>query len=171
MEMVLVLAILVPIVIVVTALFINSRLEKKKRQTGHFFIELPAGWHQEPGENAFTFKPDGEDTGILQISLQPPFEPNITTTEEAEEKLIELVSQFSGRLGADMGEQVLFTSELGASGFITTARYKGGDTELTQFWMIPTDVTIFATYMVGKPEKAEEEFAAASNIMKTVGFK
>ena len=156
----LILAIVVAVIVVAVVLLVATRMQ---RQTGRFSVTLPEGWYQMPDEKPLAYRPKGEDTGTLQISLNPPFKRRSTSGEDAEKTLVELVDGLS----MDLGERVALSHEQGASGIMATALYKNDKQELVQFWFIPTEVTIFGTYIMGKPENAEEEFAQAAQIMRT----
>lgn len=152
------------VVLVVIIGVIGTRMEKRKRKLS---VTLPEGWYHVPGASPLEYRPEGEGGGVLQISLNPPFKQKITTGEDSEKKLVELVGGFS----MDVGKRIALDHQQVVSGIMATATYEGDNQQLRQFWLIPTEVTIFGTYITSKGDKAGGELAQAAEIMRTVEFR
>ena len=141
-----------------------SRRGTSALQKRTLLVDIPPGWHEEPGEGTHVYRRDGADSGYLHISLQPPLPQSVTSGAEAEAQLQNLLDN----LGMPLGERVLLTHTDGAVGTIAVAVYKSPERGLLQFWMIPSDATIFASYNMGNLETAKQEMSEAHEIMKNV---
>jgi hypothetical protein len=153
------------VVLLAIILLINSRIEKRKQKRG-FSMTLPEGWYHVPGATPLEYHPPREGGGVLQISLNPPFEQKITTGEDAEKKLVELVGGFS----MDVGKRIALDHEQAVPGIMATATYESDD-DWYSFWLIPTEVTVLGTYITSKGDEAGGELAQAAEIMRTVEFR
>jgi hypothetical protein len=67
-----------------------------------------------------------------------------------------------------LGERVLVTHTESAAGNMAVAVYKSSERGMLQFWMIPAEVTIFASYNMGNLATAKQEMSEAHEIMKNV---
>lgn len=157
--------ILIAVAIVAVVVFaICSQRNSNNPAVNHIVVSLPAGWHEEPGASPRSYRRDGENSGFLKISLQPPPDHRIKTGVEAETLLTELLNG----LGMDLGERKLLSHGDCAAGIMAFAVHKVPKVGLAQFWVIPGKVTIFATYEMGGLETVKQEMQEAHNIMKGV---
>jgi len=159
--------IILPILAVGAVVFlIYSHRTAFRPGTRALVLDLPTGWYEVPGESPRAFRSGNPDSGILQISLLPPPDREIPGNAGVEEQLERLLDG----LDMELGERLSLTSEKARSGIVATALYKRPKHGLVQYWLIPGEVTIFATYTMGNPGNATAEFAQAAKIMKTAGF-
>ena len=161
----LVITVVFVIILVGVILLVGTRMEKRKRKLS---VTLPEGWYHVPGASPLEYHPGGEGGGVLQISLNPPFKQKFTSGEDVEKKLTEMNDTLSMR--QSLGERVSLSHEQAHSGIMATATYESDD-HWYSFWLIPTEVTIFGTYITSKGDKAGGELAQAAEIMRTVEFR
>ncbi|MCY3022306.1 MAG: hypothetical protein NTW87_25115 [Planctomycetota bacterium] len=159
-------SVIVAVVVVVFALAVALCLRRSKAPSPairQLRLTLVAGWYEEPGKSPRTFRRRADGSGVLQISLQPPLKRKVTTGEEAENELARLLDS----LGMDLGERQLMAHDKCSSGILATAIYKSQKQGLLQFWLIPREVTVFASYTMGSLETVRQEVAEANEMVKT----
>lgn len=161
MKTLLVLAFVVAVCIGIAACSRKGASDLNRRS---IIVDLPPGWHEEPGKGTHVYRRDGDDSGYLHISLQPPLPQPVNSGQDAEAQLKSLLES----LGMPLGEPVLFTHTESAVGIMAVAVYKSPERGMLQFWMIPSEVTIFASYNMGNLATAKQEMTEAHEIMKKV---
>lgn len=133
-----------------------------------FAMSLPDGWHELPGKSPRTYTRQAEGSGVLQISLQPPSDHPISTGTDAEKELTQLLDSIGKSM--DLGRRLSISHDTCASGVMAFADYQSDQHGLMRFWLIPTEVTVFATYTDGRSSVAEHEIAEAHTTLKAAKF-
>jgi hypothetical protein len=107
------------------------------------------------------YQPPGPKPGLLIVSLHPP-----TGHENPLIALSEQIESFG------MPESELLHSGItpGAIGSVATMLYRVPKVGLFQFWLVASEVTVFATYEMGAPQNARKEFAEAAQIIEGMCF-
>lgn len=133
-----------------------------------FTLNLLDGWQELPGKSPRTYSRQADGSGVLQVSLQPALEHAVTSGGDAERELSELLDS----IGKDMvlGQRVSVSHEECASGIMAFADYKSDQHGLMRFWLIPTEVTVFASYTDGRSTVSEREIAEAHKTLKGAKF-
>lgn len=133
-----------------------------------FTLNLPDGWRELPGKSPRTYSRQAEGSGVLQVSFQPPLDHPATTGADAERELSGLLDS----IGKDMalGQRLSISHEECASGIMAFANYQSEQHGLMRFWLLPTEVTVFATYTDGRSTVSEREIAGAHKTLKEGKF-
>ena len=95
------------------------------------------------------------------ISLQPPLDHKVRSGAEAETALVGILDD----LGMELGERKLLSHADSAMGVMAFAVHTPPKAGLVQFWVIPAQVTVFATYEIGNLETVKQEMLEAHRIM------
>ena len=133
-----------------------------------FALNLPDGWQEISGKSPRTYTRRAEGSGVLQLSLQPPLDRPITTGTDAEKELSELLDSIGKDM--DLGKRLSMSHEDCASGIMAFADYQSEKHGPMRFWLIPTELTVFATYTDGRATVAEPEIADAHRSLKAAKF-
>ena len=124
-------------------------------------IPLADRWHEIPGETPRAFRRPEEESGWLQISLHPPQAEAIGNSAKATALLKELLKDQK-----DLGEECGTTCMDSAAGIMAVSVWKSPKRGLLQFWLIPCEVAVFASYTMGNPARAKQEAGEAHQMMK-----
>jgi hypothetical protein len=136
-------------------------------RVGTFVMRLPDGWYEaerEPGAHCYRRRVEG--SGELRVSLQPPLAGRVRSGRRAEQELARLVAGLGADL--DLGERLALTSGRCALGVYATALCKSERHGLLQFWLIPAEATVFASYTMGSLDAVKQDLAEAMQIMRQV---
>lgn len=105
-----------------------------------------------------------DHAGVLQISLQPPLPRKVTAGEEIEQELAHLLDGLS----MDLGDRELLAHDSCPAGIFATAIHRSKKQGLLQFWLIPGDVTVFASYTMSSLDTVKQDLTEANEIVKTI---
>ena len=133
-----------------------------------FSPEFPAGWQEQPGQSPRAYKRGAEGSGVLQISLYPPSDRPAPTGADAEQELSDALDSVANNM--HLGERVSLSHEDGAAGPLAFADYHTEAHGPVRFWMILSQVRVFASYTDGKSPVAEREIAEAHAVLKAARF-
>jgi hypothetical protein len=131
-------------------------------------LNLPDGWREIPGETPRTYTRRAEGSGLLQLSLEPPLDPRVTSGADAEKELSQLLDSIGKKM--DLGKRISLSHEECASGIMAFADYQSDKHGPLRFWLIPAEVTVIASYTDGRPTVAEPEIAEAHRTLKAAKF-
>lgn len=145
-----------------------SRRSSSTQPAAHsFVVSLPDGWYEVGKQSPRLYRRRETGAGSLQISLQPPLGKTITTGPELEQEFLKHLE----RLGPDLGERWMVTNDVCQAGLLATAMYKSPKYGFMQFWVIHSDVSVFATYIMGSLDTVAVEGPQAGVIVKSIRIK
>lgn len=130
-------------------------------------VSVPENWRELPDQRPRAYRSDRPGAGILRISLFPP-EDNPIHGPAASDHLAKLIDKLGPSL--DPGKNLRRNHTNTPIGTLATARYQSDEHGLTAFFLIPSELTIFATYTDGAPEIAKQEITEAIAILKELQF-
>src|SRR5690242_17607775 len=128
-------------------------------------LKFPPDWEPVGGENR-TYRKKGNETGSLRLSLNPP----IDIDPNGDEALVEHLRSLVKSTGLDIGSEVHATLARTPIGRLATILFRSPSVGLLQFWLIDSEVAIFASYSMGGLATVEAELMDANGIMKSVFF-
>jgi hypothetical protein len=129
-------------------------------------VRLPSNWSEVPHLTPRTYRRNTLDSGILQLSLQPSLETEMSDGEQLVAYFLEMLAG----LGMSLGSPIISSHMPCAAGVMATALYRDAQRGLLQFWLIPAEVTVFASWEMGGFASASEESTEAQEILRTVCF-
>ena len=132
-----------------------------KQTTVH--VVLPENWYEVPDCQPRMYRTRSEESGVLQLSLLPPIEPE--GDEDLQARLREMIAD-----QPDLGEEIAAATEQTDLGPMATLVYKSPRVGLFQVWLIPAQATLFATYTMGELGRAEYEMRDAAHILRGIRF-
>lgn len=124
-------------------------------------VALPENWFEVPDARPRQFRSRDEDSGCLQISFNPPLEPDT-----------EILAKLRDLMAAqpDLEEQAAASEELPV-GPCVTILFKSRQVGLFQAWLIARpDVSLFATYTMGSVARAQYELNESAHIIRGLRF-
>lgn len=130
-----------------------------------FHLALPPSWEELAGSSPRGYRSSRPGAGILQISLQPPLNGPVDA-ERARRELDTLLVKLDADLG--VGKRLTLTTTPGVFGPIAKATTQSEQHGLLAFWLLPGEVTIFATYTDGSSRAAEADITEADAALRTV---
>lgn len=130
-----------------------------KQTTVH--VVLPENWYEVPDCHPRMYRTRSEESGVLQLSLLPPIEPD----GDLQARLREMISDHP-----DLGEEIAAATEQTPLGPMATLVYKNARAGLFQVWLIPAQATLFATYTMGELGRAEYEMRDSAHILRGIRF-
>jgi hypothetical protein len=151
----------------------NGKRAKEQRATARrrqLKVALPANWYEVPGQSPRAYRREGERTGWLRVSFYPPLGAPTADDASSDEDAAALLSKRLSGLGVDLGMKLVESHGPCDAGMMATSVWRSAKQGLQQFWLIPAEVSVFATYTAGNLQTAKEEMAEAHVIMKTVHF-
>ena len=128
-------------------------------------LQLPRGWYEVKGGEPHTYRRHGQGCGTLQLSLYPP----VDTSSDGEEVLAKL-HELLKALGIPLGTPITSGHAECAVGIMAFATFKNVQKGQLEFWLIPADVAIFASWQMGSIATAGLERAQVHEMMRTMCF-
>ena len=129
-------------------------------------VFLPADWREVKGNGARAYRKIGASSGWLNISLLPP-EPSLCGDDHATStRLRKLLDD----LGMPLGREVHADTTDCTLGRMAFSIWKSPERGLLQFWLIPSEVMVFASYTMGNLRTAQQEMADAHSIIESLHF-
>jgi len=127
-------------------------------------VPLPPNWEAIPGEDR-TYRRRGVNGGRLRISLAPAH-PERSDASVVLDRLREMLAD----TGQDVGEEL--TSARGSCplGPLATSLRRSAERGLLQFWLVAGEVTVFASYIMGDLDAAQQDLAEAQQVMIAIQF-
>mgnify|MGYP001197129737 CR=1 FL=1 len=121
-------------------------------------VVLPENWFEVPDVKPREFRSIDDETGRLQISLNPPLAPDT-------DPLNDLRLILAGT--SDLGEEQAAELDEFPTGPVATLLFKSPRVGLFQAWLIShPDASIFATYTMGSLARAQYELRESSHILR-----
>jgi hypothetical protein len=127
-------------------------------------LDIPENWHPVP-DHPRTYCRDGDETCRLQFTLLPPQE-DIDDDMSALKKLRQMVRERD----RDLGSEIHFAHQTTPNGPVASSLFRTPKKSLKQFWLIPCEVTILASYSTENMEAAREEIEEAQRIIESMQF-
>jgi hypothetical protein len=127
-------------------------------------VHFPHTWEAIQGQSR-AFRRKGENTGQLRLSLCPPIEGNGDGNAVSNRLSTTLLS-----IGKELGEEIHSSHRLCSLGVMATSIWRSSSQGLQQYWMVESEVSIFASYVMGSLETIEIEMAEAQQIIDGLRF-
>jgi hypothetical protein len=126
-------------------------------------LDIPENWHPVEGQPR-TYCRDGDDTCRLQFTLLPP--------EDVEDDLAAMkkLRQILREREKELGSEIHCEHHNSTMGPIATTVFRAPKKHLKQFWLIPCEVTILASYSTNNLEAARAELDEAKQIVESLHF-
>lgn len=123
-------------------------------------VALPENWFEVPDSKPREFRSRDEDSGCLQITLNPPLDADLLATLRA------LLSGIP-----DIGEEQASALEDFPIGPAATLLFKSPRVGLFQAWLISRpNTSLFATYTMASLARAEYELRESAHILRGLRF-
>ena len=135
-----------------------------KHRTLH--VILPENWHESDSHEqggGRIYCPNNDNPGRLRISLLPPDESHNKNPLIALSGILENTKM-------PVGEQLAASISQGRAGSIATILRQIPDIGLVQFWLIPSEMTVFMSFEMGDPGRASKGFEEAGEIVSGLEF-
>lgn len=126
-------------------------------------LDIPDNWHPIEGQPR-TYCRDGDDTCRLQFHLFPPV--------EVEDDLVALrkLRQMVRERDPEAGHEIHFSHQMTTNGPVATSTYQSARKSVKQYWLIPCEVTILASYSTENIGFATAELEEAQRIIDSMQF-
>jgi hypothetical protein len=129
-------------------------------------VILPSDWRELPGRSPREYRRQAEGAGVLQVSLQPP-QPQLSANPN---RLMPWLQTFirdsMPELEGAIHEQDMECSAGPCAFSLRRSKQYG----LIGLWVIPAEVFVFATYIMGSPETVKAELHNAMTIVESAYF-
>jgi hypothetical protein len=129
-------------------------------------VILPSDWREVPGRSPREYRRQAKGAGVLQVSLQSP-QPRLNARPD---KLLPWLQAFiresMPELDAPVHEEDV-ECNAGPCAFSLRRSKQHG---LVGLWVIPAEVLVFATYIMGSPDTVKDELDDAMTIIQSAYF-
>ena len=129
-------------------------------------VILPSDWREVPGRSPREYRRQAEGAGVLQVSLQPP-QPQLSAKPETLLPWLQaFIRESMPELDAAVHEEEIECSAGPCAFSLRRSKQYG----LVGLWVIPAEVFVFASYIMGSPNTVKEELDDAMTIIASAYF-
>jgi hypothetical protein len=129
-------------------------------------VILPSDWSEVPGQYPREYRRQAEGAGVRQVSLKPP-QPELNAKPDSLLPWLRaFISESIPELDGPVHEELLECS----AGPCAFSLRKSKQYGLVGLWVIPAEVLVFATYIMGSPDTVKDELDDAMTIIESAYF-